>query len=108
MIKPLSLVVLLAVPAAAQDRAAETDFQNALEEARREASILSPQIAAIESTLDAMNDGVGAGEAVVAYVRAKGVRIVVAAQPEAVKTVNGVIRLSDSLPAYPRVYGPLI
>lgn len=108
MIKPLSLVVLLAVPAAAQNRAAEIDFQNALEDARRENSIRSPQVAAVERTLTAMNDGVGAGEAVVAFIRERGVRVVVARQPEAVKNDGGVISLSDALPAYPRVYGPLI
>lgn len=108
MIKPLSLVVLLAVPAAAQNRAAEIDFQNALEDARREHSIRAPQIAAVERTLTAMNDGVGAGERVVAYIRERGVRVVVAPQPEVVKNVGGVITLSDALPAYPRVYGPLI
>lgn len=108
MIKPLSLVVLLALPAAAQNRAAEIDFQNALEDARRENSIRSPQIAAVERTLTAMNDGVTAGERVVAFVRERGIRITVAKQPEAVKSDGGVITLSDALPAYPRVYGPLI
>jgi hypothetical protein len=108
MIKPLFLLVLLAAPAAAQDRAAEIDFANALEDARRENAARAPMIGAIERTLVAMNDGVGAGEAVVAFIRERGVRIVTAEQPEAVKTVDGIIRLSESLPPYPRVYGPLI
>lgn len=107
--KSAALVLALAVvPAAAQNRAAEIDFQNALEDARRENSIRSPQIAAVERTLTAMNDGVGAGEAVVTFIRERGLRIVVQAQQEPVREVAGVISLSDNLPAYPRVYGPLI
>lgn len=105
---PLALLSLIALPVAAQDRAAEIDFQNALQDAQRAASIRSPQIAAIERTLTAMNDGVGAGEQVVAYIREKGIRIAVASQPEAIKSGPAGLTLSDALPAYPRVYGPLI
>ncbi len=106
--KHTALLLLLAVPAAAVgDRAPLLDFSAfafTVDQAR--------SAAAVESTLTAMNDGVGAGEKVVAYLRKNGVSVVVRAQPEAVKTYieNGarVIALSASLPAYPRVYAPLI
>lgn len=102
---PLALLSLIALPAAATP---DSDFAQGLQDVQRAVSIRSPQIAAVERTLTAMNDGVGAGEAVVAYIREKGIRIAVAQQPEAVKAAAGVITLSESLPAYPRVYGPLI
>ncbi len=110
--KNAALVLLLAAaPVAAQDRAAEIDFANALREAQA-AAATARNVAAVERTLVAMNDGVGAGETVVAYIREHAVRVVVAAQEEAVKTTKDaagtVISLSDALPAYPRVYGPLI
>jgi hypothetical protein len=101
--------LLLAVPAAAQDRAAEIDFENAL----RDSKIKSVQDrAAVERTIVAMNDGVEAGEKVISYMREHGIEVSVASQKEASKTTveNGKtkITLSDALPAYPRVYGPLI
>lgn len=110
--KNAALVLLLAaVPAVAQNRAAEIDFENALRETQA-AAAAARNVAAVERTLVAMNDGVGAGERVVAHIRENAVRIIVAAQAEAVKTEMGasgaVISLSDALPAYPRVYGPLI
>jgi hypothetical protein len=108
MIKPLFLLAVLTLPAAAQNRAAEIDFQNALEDARRQAASNAQALAKIETTLVAMNDGVGAGEAVVAYIRERGIRVTLATQAEAVKSEGNVITLSDALPAYPRVYGPLI
>lgn len=107
MIKPLPLLVLLALPAAA-GRPSDDQFQESLQAIRQESGLRSADIAAIERTLVAMNDGVGAGEKVVAFIREKGLRIVVAAQAEPVRTDGGVISLSDALPPYPRVYGPLI
>ncbi|MDX6770734.1 MAG: hypothetical protein SF051_14460 [Elusimicrobiota bacterium] len=103
-------LLLAAAPAAAQDRAAEIDFENALREAQ--AAAAARPVAAVERTLVAMNDGVGMGEVVVAYIRENGVSVVVRPQAEAVKTTVGaegtVISLSADLPAYPRVYAPLI
>lgn len=102
--------LLLAVPAAAQNRAAEIDFENSLREAGLAKSAQSR--AAVERTLVAMNDGPEAGGRVVAYLRERGIEVSVKSQAEAVKTesVKGrtSIFLSDALPAYPRVYGPLI
>jgi len=99
--------LLLAVPAAAQDRAAEIDFENALHELK---SVQSR--AAVERTLVAMNDGVEAGERVVSYIRDRGIEVAVMEQKEASLTTvehgRTRITLSDALPAYPRVYGPLI
>ena len=104
--------LLFAAPAVAQDRAAEIDFQNALEDAQRAAKASTEKQAAIERALVAMNDGPEAGGAVVAYLRDKGISVKAAKQDAAVKSavVNGktVITLSDALPAYPRVYAPLI
>lgn len=104
--------LLLASPAVAQNRAAEIDFENALHEAQEAAKTATAKRAAIERTLVAMNDGVEAGGVVVAYLRDKGISVVPAVQPEAVKVVLSAgkpeIRLSVDLPAYPRVYGPLI
>ena len=102
--------LLLAVPAAAQNRAAEIDFENSL----RDSALLkaSQSRAAVERTLVAMNDGPEAGGKVVSYLRDHGIEVSVKAQPEAVKTSvekgRTSITLSDSLPAYPRVYGALI
>ncbi|UPT73272.1 MAG: hypothetical protein M0D55_15485 [Elusimicrobiota bacterium] len=105
-------VLLLSVPALAQNRAAEIDFENALHEAQEAAKVATEKRAAIERTLVAMNDGIEAGGVVVSYLRDHGIEVVPAVQPEAVKTVvvagKKVIRLSVDLPAYPRVYGPLI
>lgn len=105
--------LLLASPALAQDRAAEIDFQNALEQAQAAAKASTAKKAAIERTLVAMNDGPEAGGAVVAYLRDKAIDVIAVPQAEAVKTVvlkdgRTAILLSDALPAYPRVYGPLI
>lgn len=102
--------LLLAVPAAAQNRTAKTDFENSL----RDSSMLKSvhQRAAVERTLVAMNDGPEAAGRVVSYLREYDIQIVVKAQAEAVKTViekgRTSIILSDALPAYPRVYGTLI
>ena len=102
--------LLLAVPAAAQDRAAEIDFENALQDSQIAKSAQSR--AAVERTLVAMNDGPESGGKIVAYLRERGIQVTVKAQPEASKTTtdrnNVNITLSDSLPAYPRVYGALI
>ena len=106
--KNTALAALVALtPAAAFGRAPALDFSvfaTAVDTAKNSA--------AVERTLTAMNDGVGAGETVVSFLRSNGISVVLRTQPEAVKSVleNGarVIALSDALPAYPRVYAPLI
>jgi hypothetical protein len=112
IMKYAALALLLAIPASAQNRAAEIDFQNALEDAQRAAKSSTEKQAAIERAIVAMNDGPEAGGAVVAYLRANGIEVKSATQAEAVKTVveNGktVIRISDAMPSYPRVIAPLI
>lgn len=110
--KYAALALLLAVPAAAQDRAAEIDFQNALADGRRAAAAATEKTAAVGRALVAMGDGPEAAGRVVAYLRDRGIEVKVAAQAEASKTVvadgRTTVTLSDALPAYPRVYGPLI
>jgi len=108
-VKYAALALLLAVPAVAQNRAAEIDFQNSLQE---DMSRSARARGAVERAMVAMNDGVEAGGRVVEFIREKNIQVSVASQREAVKTVvvNGKtsIVLSDALPAYPRVYAPLI
>jgi hypothetical protein len=103
--------LLLASPAFAQDRAAEIDFENALQ-ASQAAARDAQSRATIEKTLVAMNDGPEAGGAVVSFLREKGITVVLRTQTEASKFVveadGKKIALSDALPAYPRVFGPLI
>lgn len=102
--------LLLTVPAAAQNRAAEIDFENSLQESGLAKAAQAR--AAVERAMVAMNDGPEAGGKVVAYLRERGIEVSVKAQAEASKTVvekgRASITLSDALPAYPRVYGPLI
>lgn len=102
--------LFLAVPAAAQNRAAEIDFENALRDSKIAKS--AQNRAALERTMVAMNDGPEAGSKVVAYLRERGIEVFVKSQPEAVKTSvekgRTSITLSDAVPAYPRVYGALI
>ncbi|MDD5304574.1 MAG: hypothetical protein PHS14_15870, partial [Elusimicrobia bacterium] len=92
--------LLLAVPAAAQNRAAEIDFESALRDSSLAKSAQSR--AAVERTLVAMNDGPEAAGKVVAYLRERGIEVSVKAQPEASKTVvekgRTSITLSDALP----------
>lgn len=108
-----ALLLAVAAPAFAQDRAAEIDFQNSLQDAEvAKAARAAQNRATLERTVVAMNDGPEAGGAVMSYLGSKGVGIKLSTQSEAVKVVviDGmkVISLSDALPAYPRVYGPLI
>lgn len=103
------LVALLALPAAAQDRAAEIDFENYVAEQAQ----IAAKRGVLERTIVAMNDGPEAGGAIVAYMREKGIEVGLASQSEASKTVVLIgggkkVLLSDQLPAYPRVYAPLI
>lgn len=110
--------LLLAVPAFAQDRAAEIEWENHLREMSDKQAAQSVErakkIAAIERTLVAMNDGVEAGGRVMAFIEANGVEIKlgekVQTEPVSVVVRDGKtkIYLSEALPAYPRVYGPLI
>ncbi len=107
------VALLLAVPAAAQNRAAEIDFENALHEAQEAAKEATRKRAVIERTLVAMNDGPEAGGSVVSYLRERGIEVMPAIQAEASSTMvlgdgRTVIRLSAALPEYPRVYAPLI
>lgn len=112
------LALMLAAPAAAQDRSAEIDWENHLQdlEAKKAAQSVerAKSIAAIERTLVAMNDGPEAAGRVVAYMNEKDIEVKlgedVQAEPVRVTVRDGktTIRLSPSLPAYPRVYGPLI
>lgn len=108
--KHAALALLLAVPAAAQNRAAEIDFENALHESNMLKA--SQNAAGVERAMVAMNDGPEAGGKVVEYIRANGVSVSVKDQAEAVKTVvakgRASITLSSSLPMYPRVLAPLI
>lgn len=110
--KYAALALLLAVPALAQNRAAEIDFQNSLEDAQRAAKASTEKQAAVERAIVAMNDGPEAGGSVVTYLRDHDISVRAVAQSEAVKTtVKGgktEITLSDALPAFPRVYAPLI
>lgn len=103
-------LLLAAVPAAAQNRAAEIDFENALRDSTLLKSVQNA--AAVERTLVAMNDGPEASGKVVSYLRDHGIEVTVKPQAEAVKTVvekgRTSIVLSESVPAYPRVYGALI
>lgn len=111
------LALILAVPAAAQDRAAEIDFENQLqdmESAQAKAVERAKAIAVIERTIVAMNDGPEAGGRVVAYLNDKGIEVKLGEDGQtepvtvAVRAGKTTIRLNPSLPAYPRVYGPLI
>lgn len=108
--KYAALALLLAVPAAAQNRAAEIDFENALNDSNMLKA--AHNAAAVERAMVAMNDGPEAGGKVVEYIRANAVSVSVKDQPEAVKTVLtkglAAITLSASLPMYPRVLAPLI
>lgn len=112
------LALMLAVPAAAQDRAAEIDWENHLQdlESKKAAQAVerAKSISAIEKTLVAMNDGPEAAGRVVAYMNEKGIEVKlgsdVQTEPAGVTVRGGktTIWLAPSLPAYPRVFGPLI
>jgi len=109
-LKYAALALLLAVPAAAQNRAAEIDFENAVQDAKLAES--AQRAAAVERAMIAMNDGPEAGGKVVEFVRSHNIEVIMKSQTEASKTVvaNGrtSIVLSSSLPLYPRVLAPLI
>ena len=112
------LALILAVPAVAQDRAAEIDWENHLQdlESKKMSQTVerAKSIAAIERTIVAMNDGPEAGGRVVAYMNDKGIEVKLGSdvQTDPVSVTNragkAIIWLNPSLPAYPRVYGPLI
>lgn len=112
------LALILAVPAAAQDRAAEIDFENHLQDLESKnaskAVERAKSIAAIERTLVAMNDGPEGSGRVVAYLSDKSIEVKlgsdVQTEPVSVTVRSGktTIWLAPSLPAYPRVFGPLI
>ncbi|MFI5347564.1 MAG: hypothetical protein ACHQ51_14410 [Elusimicrobiota bacterium] len=99
-----ALLLAVSLPAFAQNRAAEIDFSNARADMAR--------ARALQSALTAMNDGPEAGGAVSRLLDEQGITVEFAAQPEAAVTVTAggktTIRLSDTLPAHPRVYAPLI
>ena len=112
------LALILAVPAVAQDRAAEIEWDNHVQEleSKKIAQLAerAKSIAAIERTLVAMNDGPEAGGLVVAYMNDKGIEVKLGSdvQTDPVSVTNragkAILWLNPSLPAYPRVYGPLI
>lgn len=112
------LAVSVVIPAAAQDRSAEIEWENRLRELEQEKAAQTVErakkVAAIETTLVAMNDGVEMSGEIVAYLRDEGIEVKlgssVQTEPVSVTTRDGktVIWLAESLPAYPRVYGPLI
>ncbi len=97
--------LLFAIPAAAQNRAADISYDPQLAQSAQNRAV-------VEQTLVAMRDGVGVGAAVVDFLHDRGISVAVRAQKYAVMFVreNGqdMILLSDSVPATPRVYGALI
>ncbi len=118
LLKYAILALILTVPAFAQDRAAEIDWQNHLQdlEAGKAAQSVAraKSIAAIERTLVAMNDGPEAGGRVVTYMNEKGIEIKLGSDVQTapvsvtVRAGKTILWLNPSLPAFPRVYGPLI
>lgn len=112
------LSVAAVIPAAAQDRSAEIEWENHLRDLEDKkaarAAERAKKVAAIERTLVAMNDGVEMGGEVVEWLREHGVEVKlgseVQTEPVSVTERDGkvVIWLAESLPAYPRVYGPLV
>jgi len=112
------LALILAVPAVAQDRAAEIDWENYQQElvVKKAAQAVerAKSIGVIERTLVAMNDGPEAGGKVVAYMNEKGVEVKLGSDVQTdavgvtVREGKTTLWLNPSLPAYPRVYGPLI
>jgi hypothetical protein len=105
------LALLLAVPAAAQNRAAEIDFQNQLEEMQAAAKAATEKAKVVAQTVADMRRE-PAGAFVTDRMDSEGVTVVVRAQAEASKLVveNGQkkVALSESLPASKLVYGALI
>lgn len=114
----LALLAVAVIPAAAQNRAAEIEWENHLLELQEKQAVQAAErakkVAAIERTLVAMNDGVEMGGEVVAFLQDKGIEVKLGSevQTEAVTVTERdgkvVIWLAESLPAYPRVYGPLV
>ncbi len=102
--------LLLAAPVAAQNRAAEIDFENSLRDSDLAGSAQSR--AAVSRAIVAMNDGPEAAGKVVAYLRDNGIEVVVKTQAEASKLVvektKKTIVLSDAVSSAPRVYAALI
>lgn len=108
----LLLLPFLAVSAAAQDRAAEIDFENELAQLRASQVVVdstaTKRINAVSQTLTAMADGPEMSGQVAEYIRAMDVKVEFAAQPARSATKAGRIVLSEKLPLYPRVLGPLL
>ena len=109
----LALTLAAALPAAAQNRAAEIDWENARHEAEEAAKAREKLRAdTISSAMTAMNDGVTAGGAIVARVEEQS--IVIRVDPlDAPSSLTHeknrpVITLSASLPASVRLYAALI
>jgi hypothetical protein len=117
-LKHALLALLLAAPAAAQDRAAEIEFENHLVELEaKQAAIAADRKrkeGVIEATLVAMNDGPIVSGRLHAHMTAKDISVKLGTdvQTEAVSVTDRAgkvtIWLSPALAAYPRVYGPLI
>lgn len=106
------LLPFLAVSAAAQDRAAEIDFENELVQLRSSQMAVDPAVAkranAVSQTLTAMADGPEISGQVAEYIRAMDVKVEFSAQPARSATKAGKITLSEKLPLYPRVLGPML
>jgi len=104
------VLALTAAPAGAQVEAYQT--ARAAVDTSRDAQAAQASGRALDATLVAMNDGVDAGGRVTAVLNENKIAVRLAKQSEAVKTVveggKTEIRLSDALPAHPRVYVPLI
>ncbi|MBI5882856.1 MAG: hypothetical protein HZB91_07115 [Elusimicrobia bacterium] len=107
--------VLCAAPFASSQEFLRLDFPARLEipKFQLRQSAPPPQAGAVESTLVAMNDGVGVGPAIVEYLQQAGVRIEFRKQDAASSLeVKGkakpVIFLKEGLPLYPRILAPYI
>jgi hypothetical protein len=117
-LKHALLALLLAAPAAAQDRAAEIDFENSLRELEAQQAATAAERkrkeGVIETTLVAMNDGPIVAGRLYAHMIDKGVSVKLGSEVQTdavsvtVRDGKTTIWLAPSLPAYPRVYAPLI
>lgn len=110
VMKNALLALLLAVPAAAQNRAAEIDFQNQLEEMRAAAKAATERSKTVAQTVADMRRE-PAGTLVTDQMDSEGITVVSRKQPEASKLVveNGrkLVVLSDALPVSKLVFGAL-
>jgi hypothetical protein len=112
------LALLLAVPAVAQNREAEIDWDNYVLELEARKAVQAVEraktIGVIEQTLVAMNDGPEAGGRVVAYINERSIDVKLGSDVQTdmvsvtVRPGKTTIWLNPHLTAQPRVFGPLI